>query len=177
MSQGANVMPLLFSIQRQPELWDHNTLRTTHPQTPHKQVSDIWLRFNELPKSGEEEKIIDEHESVWYSAIDKLPHALDLIFGLMTMVKGERLGRALITKLPAGKCIEPHEDGGSHAAYYERFHIPLQSYPGSLFRCGDETVHMSAGEVWWFNNSIEHEVINNSAEDRIHLIVDIKVSK
>jgi hypothetical protein len=33
---------------------------------------------------------------------------------------------------------------------------------------------MRTGEVWWFNNAIEHEVVNNSADDRIHLIVDIR---
>ena len=38
-------------------------------------------------------------------------------------------------------------------------------------------VNMLTGEIWWFNNQAEHEIINNSADDRIHLIVDIRVSK
>jgi hypothetical protein len=50
----------------------------------------------------------------------------------------------------------------------------VSSAPGVTFRCGDEKVHMETGEVWWFQNALEHEVINNSAHERIHLIIDIR---
>ncbi len=36
---------------------------------------------------------------------------------------------------------------------------------------------MKAGEAWWFDNSQEHEVVNNGITDRIHLIVDIRTSR
>lgn len=172
IADGVDALPLLMALKANPGLWDQNTLRTTHPQTPHKQVSDIWLRFNDLQHGAE--GVIDEHESVNYPAFQALPQARPLIFGLMSRIEGERLGRCLITRLPPGGRIDPHEDGGSHAAYYERFHIVLQSLPGNLFRCGDETIHMRPGEVWWFDNAVEHEVVNNSADERIHLIVDIR---
>src|SRR5438034_8762489 len=154
VSTGANVTPLLLAIKMNSDLWDKYQLRTTHPKSPHTQVSDIWVRFNELPEEGNESSLMDEHESIWYPAIHKLPQVRDLIFSLMSFVGGERLGRCLITKLSPGKKIDPHEDGGSHAAYYDRFHIVLQSTPGSLFRCGNESVYMASGDVWWFNNSI-----------------------
>ena len=176
-SSRHDVMPVVMAIQRQQHLFDVNTLRTTHPGTPHTQVSDIWLRFNELPELGQEAKILDEHESVWYPAIHSLPQCRPLIYQLMARVEGERLGRCLITKLAPGKRIAAHIDGGSHAAYYDRFHIVLQGYPGSIFRCGGESVDMLTGEIWWFDNGVEHEVINNSANDRIHLIVDIRTAK
>jgi hypothetical protein len=180
IAEGVDVVPLLAELARQPELWDQNRLRTTHPMTPHKQVSDIWLRFNDLAeyeKTQDAAHVIDEHESIWYPPIHALPAARALIFALMARVHGERLGRVLITRLPPGGKIDPHEDGGSHAAYYERYHIVLQSHPGSIFRAGDETVHMRPGEVWWFDNSKTHEVINESADDRLHLIVDIRAAK
>lgn len=172
LMQGVDVSPLLNAVMRQPALWNQNTLRTKHELTPHKAVDDIWLRFNELPDAVE--TVIDEHESVDYPAMRWLPQARPLVFGLMSRVEGERLGRVLITRLAPGSKIDAHVDGGSHAAYYDRFHFPLLSGPGCLFRCGDETVHMRAGDCWWFDNSVEHEVINNGAVDRIHLIVDIK---
>ena len=175
VADGIDVLPLLMALKSHPELWDQNTLRTTHPGTPHTEVSDIWLRFNDLTQGVG--AVPDEHESVNYPAFKALPQARPLIFGLMARIEGERLGRCLITKLPPGGRIEPHEDGGSHAAYFERFHIVLQSLPGNAFRCGDETIGMRAGEVWWFDNAVEHEVINNSADDRIHLIVDIRTSR
>jgi hypothetical protein len=180
IAEGADVMPLLAELIRQPELWNQNTLRTTHELTPHKQVSDIWLRFNDtslFEKTGEQASIVDEHESINYPALANLPAARQLIFGLMARVSGERLGRCLITKLRPGGHIAPHVDGGEHASYYERYHIVLQAMPGSMFRAGDETVQMRPGEVWWFDNSAEHEVINNGADDRIHMIVDIRATR
>lgn len=175
IADGIDVTPLLMALKANPELWNQNTLRTEHVGTAHHEVDDIWLRFNDL-KEGID-AVADGHESVNYPAFFALPQARPLVFGLMARVEGERLGRCLITQLKPGKKILPHEDGGSHAAYYERFHIVLQSLPGNHFRCGDEAIGMKAGEVWWFDNAVEHEVINNSSDDRIHLIVDIRTSK
>lgn len=180
IAQGIDVMPLLVALRQHPDLWDQNTLRTTHEMTPHKQVSDIWLRFNDLEayqKTGDVASVIDEHESICYPAFHALPQARNLIMALMARVEGIRLGRCLITRMKPGTKIDPHVDGGEHAAYYERYHIVLQGLPGSVFRCGDEHVQMLSGEVWWFDNAVEHEVINNSADDRLHLIVDIKAIK
>jgi hypothetical protein len=36
---------------------------------------------------------------------------------------------------------------------------------------------MPQGSVWWFQNAIEHEVVNNSPGDRIHMIVDIRTAQ
>lgn len=171
LAQGLPVVPLVAQLHLQ-DLWDKNTLRTTHPDSPHKQANDIWLRFNEV---GEDvSKVIDEHESIPYPAWDKLPQAHTLIFDLMRVVGGTRLGRVMITKLKPGGKIEPHEDGGSSATYYKRFHIMLQNQPGSLFDCGDESVYMAPGEVWYFNNQVTHAVVNNSQDDRITMIIDIR---
>jgi len=175
---GVDVMPLLMALKQHPELWNQNTLRTTHENSPHTEVSDIWLRFNDLTPFDDEDVagVLDQHESIWYPAIDHLPQARQLIFALMARVEGERLGRVLITALEPGKCIAPHPDSGDHARYFERFHIVLQSTPGIIFRCGDEQVQMKAGEILWLQNQIEHEVINNGSDTRIHMIIDIKTT-
>lgn len=180
IATGVDVMPLAHAVRRQPALWNQNTLRTTHPGTPHTEVDDIWLRFNDLEKwkaTQDAGSILDEHESINYPAFAALAPARKLVFDLMARVEGERLGRVLITRLKPGGRIMPHEDGGSHAAYYDRYHVILQGLPGSLFRCGGEEVCMRSAECWWFNNGLTHEVINNSADDRIHLIVDIRTTR
>lgn len=170
---NANVMPLMAAIIRQPELWNQNKLRTTYEGTVHAEADDIWLRFNDVNNASANE-IMDGHESIDYPAFASLPQARPLVFDLMRIVEGKRLGRVLITKLTPGKKIYPHEDSGDHASYYERYHIILQNSPGSVFRCGDEVICMKTGDVYWFNNAIEHEVINNSSDDRVTMIVDIK---
>lgn len=178
VGEGIAVAPILHALAVQPQLWNENTLRTTHPETPHKAVDDIWLRFQDLKpylEGGNASTIVDEHESMCYPAWHRLPQVHGIIFDLMRRVNGVRLGRVLITRLPPGKQIDPHEDGGEHAAYYQRYHVMLQNGPGSLFHCADETVTMKPGEVWWFNNALTHSVINNSADDRITMIVDIRI--
>jgi hypothetical protein len=173
-AQGVDVVPLMMALKANAYLWNQNTLRTNHPETAHGQVNDIWLRFNDVSNA---ETVVDDRESINYPAFFVLPQAQELIFALMARVRGERLGRCLITNLPVGCVIDAHVDGGAPAEYYERYHIVLHSGKGVMFRCGDETVNMQTGDIWWFNNQLEHEVINNSADDRIHLIVDIRVSK
>jgi hypothetical protein len=169
---------LLNQINRNPQLWNAHTLRTTHQNSPHTAISDIWVRFNDTKayeSAGDVASIMDQHESIWYPAAEKLPALRPLVFALMGRVEGIRLGRVLVTKLAPGKKIDAHVDSGDHAAYYDRYHFVLQGLPGSIFRCGEEIVQMPSGTVWWFQNQIEHEVINNSADDRIHMIVDVKI--
>lgn len=176
IAENVDVVQLMLALQQKPDLWDQNRLRTTHENTPHAQVSDIWLRFNDISlfqNAGVDPAILDQHESICYPAWHQLPEAQRLVHDLNARVKGFRIGRVLITKVRPGCRITKHVDSGDHAAYYERFHIVLQSGPGCLFRGDDEQVHMKTGDCWWFQNKSEHEVINNSKVDRVHLIVDI----
>jgi hypothetical protein len=182
-----NTASLLNAVIRQPDLWNQFNVRTRNwnaeedadcgnaPRTPHRQVDDILIRFNDLKQDIN--AIANDKECINFPAAYRLPQARALIFGLMSLVEGEQLGRVLITKLRPGATIAPHVDMGSPAEFYDRFHIVLNSAPGCLFRSGDETVYMQTGDVWWFDNRAQHEVINNSADDRIHLIIDIRTFK
>lgn len=174
LAANVDVIPLYNALMRDPGLWNQHTLRTTHPGTAHAEVDDIWLRFNEVE---DVQAVIDDKECVNFPAFWTLPQARPLIFNLMARVEGERLGRVLITRLRPGGKITPHVDGGAPAEYYDRFHYVLNAAPGCLFRAGDETIHMPTGTLWWFDNTQEHEVINNSCDDRVHLIIDIRTSK
>ena len=172
LAENMDIVPLMSALKANPDLWNENTLRTKHSGTDHSEVSDIWLRFNE---ASDESTVTDDKECINYPAIFKLPEAQHFIFWLMSRVKGERVGRCVITELAPGRTITPHVDMGAPAEYYERYHVVLSGHKGSVFRAGDEQVTMLTGDVWWFDNQQEHEVINNSAEERVHLIIDIKV--
>lgn len=176
IAEGVDVMPLLHAVSVQPDLWSENRMRQTFaPDSPHVDVEDIWLRFSELDEPA---GVGDDLETVDYPAFARLPMARPIVFDLARRVEAERIGRVMITKLAPGKRILPHADVlGAYASYYSRYHVPLQGLPGSLFRAGDEQVCMRTGEVWWFDASAPHEVINNSADDRLHLIVDLKVAR
>lgn len=177
LAGGVNVVPLLHAIQTQPELWDANPIRTKHPGTAHADVHDILVRFNdvsEFERTGDPLTITDDKECIAYPAWEKLPQARPIIFDFMRMVEATRLGRVIITKLPVGREITSHVDGGAPATYFERAQVALQSLPGALFHIGDETVNFRTGDVWWINNAVEHSVVNNSADDRIVMIIDYR---
>lgn len=185
-----DVTPLMLAIRRRPELWKEDSFLRHYPQGPFGETESIMLRFPKIAdfskdKSGRKmEKYkanllpgFDQHENEDKPPFKSLTEARPIIFALMAMTQGERLGRVMVNKIAPGGRIFPHADTPVHADYYSRFHVVLQSQPGVVFRCGDESVYMATSEVWWFNNKLEHEVINNSADDRIHMIVDIRTSR
>jgi len=183
---GVPVLPLMLAIHRLEKshgVWKEDTYLRDYPQGPFAQVESIILRFPPRTVHETEEALaqhlanFDQHENVDQPVFKTLHEARQIVFNLMAAVQGERLGRVMINKIVPGGVIFPHADTPVHAEYWDRFHVVLQSAPGSNFRCGDEWVHMDTGEIWWFNNKLEHEVINNSGEDRIHMIVDIRTSK
>jgi hypothetical protein len=166
--EGVNVMPIAHSLMRQPGLWNEDRVRTSFENSPHVQVDDIILRFGK--PDGEDLLVSDR------PAMAKLHPAKKVALDLMGLVGGSQLGRMVITRLEPGKKILPHKDvNGAYANYYSRYHVVLQGLPGSLFMCGDETVNMLTGEVWCFDASAEHMVANNSKDDRIHMLVDIRI--
>jgi quercetin dioxygenase-like cupin family protein len=172
LAEQVDVTPVLRELALQPDLWDQNTLRTAHPETAHGAVSDIWLWFNEL--SDDLSVITNDIQTRPYPAWMALPSLRRLVLDLIRRVDGVQLGRVIVTKLPSGAIIDPHVDRGAPAEFYARYQIALQSRPGALFHCEDETVNFRSGEVWWVNNRVIHSVVNNSDDDRIVCIVDIR---
>lgn len=172
IAQGIDVIPALRELAVNSDLWNCNNLRTTHPQSPHTQVDDIWLWFNKL--QDDPTKTIDDIQTYPYPGWDKLRHLREMILNLIRRVDGVQLGRVIVTRMKPGSIIGLHKDEGTPATFYTRYQIALQSLPGSLFTIGDEVVNFYGGEAWWINNRETHGVVNNSSEDRIVCIVDIK---
>lgn len=183
LAAGVDVMPLNLAIARRPELWKEDTYLRDYPQGPFGMIESIMLRFP--VKSVVETEVelqdhlskYDQHENVDYPAYKLLHEARPIVMQLMAAVGGERLGRVMINKIEPGGRIFPHADTPAHAEYYSRFHVVLSSPNECWFRAGDETIHMSTGEVWWFDNKQEHEVVNEGAEARVHIVVDIRTSR
>ncbi len=85
---------------------------------------------------------------------------------------GSVWGRSRLMGLGAGADVPSHVDSHYYWRTHWRIHIPATTNPGVLFTCGDETVHMAAGECWLFDSFRGHRVHNGGTEQRVHLVLD-----
>jgi hypothetical protein len=81
-------------------------------------------------------------------------------------------GRSRFMGLAAGSEVPPHIDIHYYWRTHWRIHIPVITNPGVEFTCGDQTVHMEAGECWVFDSFLLHDVQNKGDTQRIHLVLD-----
>jgi len=176
LASGLDVQPLLHAIQRQPDIWNGHKFRRTYERTPHGAVDDIWLRYS--PDAAGFDEVLQDTAPIWHPEAQALPQARPLVLSVMGYLGAYSLERLLVTRLAPGRSILPHAD--TDGAYgnmpdIARYHVVLQGLPGSLFHCGEETVQMQTGELWWFNAYTSHAVDNRSADDRIHMLVDCRI--
>lgn len=172
--------PLRMALQTRPNLWNRYPYRTTFEGTPFRGMDDILLRYS-APEMhlGETDPhaLVNDTMLVQYDAWRELPEAHEVIFNLMRRYKAIALGRVIIARLPMGGTIKPHaDDYGKYALRDDglRFHAVVQAAPGCVFHCGDEVIQTRTGEVWWFNHKQIHSAENNSADDRLHLLIDMQ---
>lgn len=163
---------LVEQVDANPELWNQNPERKTAGGSPHVQMSDIWLRFRDKAELLESKDYFEPHIPVWYPELGRLPEVKKIALDMMVRFRGEILGGILITKIPTGGEILPHDDrGGWHAEFYNtKIYIPLKSNSDCMNICEDEVVNMKAGEVWSFDNLKIHSVVNRGAERQTLII-------
>lgn len=107
-------------------------------------------------------------------AMAATPHLLACQYHQQAMAAfGEVLARSRLMKLQAGHEVGLHVDFNYHWHTRVRVHIPIITHPEVQFQCGDEQLHMAAGECWLFDNWRRHNVVNASPDDRIHLVIDL----
>lgn len=80
--------------------------------------------------------------------------------------------RILYLKLKSHSEIPQHYDFGDSLVKNHRIHIPIATNENVKMVFGEEKKHFSKGSIFEIYNENQHGVINNSNEDRIHLMVD-----
>jgi hypothetical protein len=81
--------------------------------------------------------------------------------------------KVMLARLSAGGKIDPHSDIGVSNHLAHKIHVPLVTNDRVWFRVGAEKFHLDAGKAYELNNIQVHSVINNGAEDRIHLVFEL----
>lgn len=178
IAENVAVLPLAHAVAKNEHLWNQNRFRTEFPNTPHVDVDDIWLRFSDPEKCTNTSNVIGDDKPIWYlDNIHLLSEAKPIILDLMRWTCAYELGRVLITRIPpGGKILAHRDDAGDYVNMRDiaRYHVVLQGLPGSLYHCGNETVNMRTGQIWWFAAKELHAVENESEDDRIHLLIDLR---
>lgn len=165
-----DVSELAAELDAKPQLWDAITLRTAAPGSPHRELSDIWVRY-----VGPEEALLNEPRPLrWLPPAIALPAVRPIVDSLMQSMQAVELGGVLITRIPPGGTCHPHVDGGWHAKAFEKFAVQIRSAPGQAFCFDGESVSAAPGEVYWFDNAHKHWVVNPTEHERITLIVCLR---
>lgn len=168
LASGLDVAPLRDALAAQPHLWNRRTGRTAHPESPHHGLDDIWVRW--VP-DGENSAV--QQDTRWNVDSDALP-VRRIAYGLMGMFQGDSLGGVLITRIPPRATCRPHVDGGWHATTHQKFAVQIDAAPGQKFCFEDAELETQPGDLYWFDNSKLHWVVNPTDKARLTLIVCIK---
>jgi hypothetical protein len=97
----------------------------------------------------------------------RLPYTMRLMEEL-----GGVWGRSRLMGLGPGAIVPAHVDIHYYWRTHIRIHIPVITNPGVRFKCGPDSVHMEPGESWVFDSFEVHEVRNDGADKRVHLVLD-----
>jgi hypothetical protein len=175
IAAGIDVLPLWWELHRQPELWNQHTARTGGAGA-FTGTDDIWCRFRSPDELVSPQSYAEPFISVMYPAWDRLPALRSIVFPLMARLQAVHLGAVLITRVPAGCQVAPHDDRGRwHAEHFTtKAWIPLKTNDRCFSTCGDDCVWMKVGEAWNFDNLQTHATINDGDDDRITLIVSLR---
>lgn len=178
LAEGLPVAEVMAQLHAHPELWNENGERTQGPTSPHYGVDDIWVRFRDRDDLKEPANFNEPHFAKFYPAWNVLTALHPIVFGVMARTKATYLGGILLTRIPPGGSVKPHDDrGGWHAEEMDtKIYVSLQSNPKCINRCMDEEVVIKTGEAWTFNNLLTHSVENAGIEHRITCIICLKTT-
>jgi len=155
-----------------PTLWSRHVERQSVAGSPHHSTETIYLR-------GPVEFTLKDYFSIDTIDFDFeqqcLPELTKLAGKVFDLLEAKGLlGRILITKLKPHSEIDEHHDEGPYSDHFQRVHLSLVSSAQDYLACGNESVSMKPGELWWFNHKVTHMAENWGAEPRIHMILDYR---
>lgn len=116
---------------------------------------------------GYDKSIDASEDSYWTNASRECPTIMEFI---KTQFPSHKYARVRLMLLEAGGYIAEHTD--SKTPLLENINIALYNPEGCIWRWGDgEELIMESGSAYAMNIHYPHTIINNSNEDRYHLIV------
>ena len=105
-----------------------------------------------------------------------LPAARDIIMQIMGRVQGLSLGGCIITRIPPGAQVRPHNDEVSwHAQHYRlKVYVVIKTNPKVTQWVDGESFIPETGAVFAYDNTRMHAVYNEGDDDRMTLMCAIR---
>lgn len=133
-----------------------------HPQ---KYPGNLWLPL--LAVNG------NPDDDSFAGPMRPTPYLLQCPYFMQVLARiGAVWGRTRLMKLTGRAEVSPHFDVNYYWHARSRVHVPIVTKPTVRFICGDDEVNMAPGECWIFDTWRTHRVINDSEDERIHLVAD-----
>lgn len=171
--RGMPVEPLLTELDANPDIWDERPERT-FGESPHRETSDVWVRYADAHWLGRTGDFVGPHQSTWWPVVDRIPSVFAVWDRIRHALGGPlEFGGVLITRIPPGKRVYPHHDCGTwHAEHYDlKVWLPLRANELCVNGVDDEEIVWRPGEAWSHNNLLTHWVRNEGTTERICLIM------
>lgn len=99
--------------------------------------------------------------------LEQCPYLVQVLDAL-----GGTWGRSRLMRLSGQSEVTPHVDVNYYWRERMRVHVPIVTTPSVRFQCGEGEVNMARGECWIFDTWRRHRVLNESNDERIHLVAD-----
>lgn len=128
-----------------------------------------------IPKTVDEWSMITECVNHPVNFL-RYPKVVQLSNWILKEVNGVELGRIMIINLLSTGKVGLHIDPLKYFEEFSRFHIAFKTNENVVFHGGPDTEreHMPYKMLCRLNNRLPHSLENNSEENRIHLIVDVR---
>jgi hypothetical protein len=99
--------------------------------------------------------------------LERCPYLVQVLHSI-----GATWGRTRLMRLSGQAEVTEHVDASYYWRERVRVHVPIVTQPTVRFSCGGATINMRAGECWIFDSWRMHNVVNDHALARIHLVAD-----
>ena len=150
------------------EEWDLDTTRQEKYQT-HQSTKMFQIMGMDYYVGLNDEKVATIFNQMHLPSAQK--ELEDICKKIEEISEGKVIRIEFINMKPKSR-VRTHKDRSDILYVARRFHIPIKTNPKVFFKSGDSLKILKPGILYELNNINYHSVMNNSDENRIHLIID-----
>ena len=171
IKKNINVSRVVQQLKENPQDWNHQKNIKDSKSLLDRGFDDLPISALQLIMGGvqnEKDFVGDSQINIKTPAYD---HHTEIRKILRKEFKGKTLHRCGFLSLPIDGYVGAHIDEGVYYHTRDRYHLSiLGTYQ---YFCGEDTLIVDPGTLFWFNNKMPHGAVNLGDETRITFVFDI----